>query len=459
MIYYQCRFYQTAPLRIGAGESEDSDSDVMTDIHDVPFIPGSAIAGVLRTYFSDIEAEWLFGVIREKTPAELKKGQGERTRRGISGEPNKTLAVESRVLISDAVLPHGCAYNIITRDGVGMNDRGTVQQGAKYDFEVVECTQPYTAVIELPDNPSEKHIDGTQKPGSVILEQALREIVRHGISFGARTTRGYGRMRVEIQKRVFQFPQDLKTWLTFNPMDVQDFEGVPLSESADTDTSVLRVHAQLQMEGSFSVRQYLAELPEEEKPENKIVSSVPLYAPVTNQQECPVIPGTSWAGVFRHHMRTLIQDAGQEQLLTELDNLFGVVEGSGKETVKRKSRIRFSETEVRETDSHKRGKYVVTRVAVERFTGAPRNQGLFSSLVAWGGEGELSIELPADTAPALRRLLAVALNDLHMGLLTAGGESSIGRGVCLIKNLTVNGKDVTEKVHACDTEYICVNEN
>ena len=131
MIYYQCKFRQAAPLRIGAGESEDSDSDVMTDMRGVPFIPGSGIAGVLRTYLSGDEADWLFGPV-------------------WSGTEEKAIR-ESRVLVSDAVLPRNLkdgAFRIVTRDGVGINDRGTVEQGAKYDFEVVECTEPYTAVVE-----------------------------------------------------------------------------------------------------------------------------------------------------------------------------------------------------------------------------------------------------------------------------------------------------------------------
>lgn len=437
MIYYQCKFRQAAPLRIGAGGSEDSDSDVMTDMRGVPFIPGSGIAGVLRTRLSREAADWLFGP--------------------VWGGTEENAVRESRVLVSDAVLPHGVksgAFRIVTRDGVGINDRGTALQGAKYDFEVVECTEPYTAVIELPDRP-EKHV--SQGSDADMLERALREIVRYGVSFGARTSRGYGRMTAEIRRRQFDFPQDLDAWLKFDPMSAENFGGSPLEESADADADTLRIEATLQMEGSFSVRRYLSQLPKPD--DDKTASSVPVYGSMTNQRNRPVIPGTSWAGVFRHHMRALIQEAGREELLEELDEFFGVVEQKEKETVKLKSRIRFGETEIRETDKRKRGEYVVTRVAVERFTGAPRNQGLFSSLVAWGGEGELLIELPAATSPDLRRLLAAALNDLHMGLLTAGGESSIGRGLCRIARLTVNGRDVTEQANACDTGYVSVSES
>lgn len=451
MIYYQCKFYQTAPLRVGTGEREDSASDVMTDNHGRPFLPGTGIAGVLRTYLAKAnkkDEERLFGIIREKTEEELEQEKTERKARGERGEPDKNLILESRVLISDAVLPPNCdksVYRVVTRDGIGMNDRGTVLQGAKYDFEVVECTEPYTAVIELPDCPAEIEPSHSQEPESVILERALQEIVRHGVSFGARTTRGYGQMRAEIRRREFVLPDAMDDWLAFDPLDAEHFGGDKLTEGDAADTAALYIRANLKMDGSFSVRRYLSKLPQtaenqketrnqghnqEQRQEQEYVNNVPVYGPVTNQRERPVIPGTSWAGSFRHHMRTLIQEAvpegeKQEGLLRELDDLFGTVEKENgkKETIKKKSRIRFSETEVvysgpqeterhgnegQETESRKRGEYTVTRVAVDRFIGAPRNQGLFSSVVAWGGTGELTIRIPAVTSLELRRLLAAA---------------------------------------------------
>ena len=483
MIYYQCKFYQTAPLRIGTGEREDSASDVMTDNRGRPFLPGAGIAGVLRTYLNKADEnneEHLFGIIRERTEEELEQARAERKARGERGEPNKNLIMESRVLISDAVLPHDCdktVYRIVTRDGIGMNDRGTVLQGAKYDFEVVECTEPYTAVIELPDRPADKESADGQEPDAVLLERVLREIVRHDVSFGARTTRGYGQMKVKIRKREFVLPDAMDDWLDFDPLDAEHFGGDELTEWDGMDTAALYIRANLKMDGSFSVRRYLSKLPQTAE-KQEFVSNVPVYGPMTNQKERPVIPGTSWAGSFRHHMRTLIKEAvpeGEKQdgLLRELNDLFGTVEkkngAEGTETIKKKSRIYFSETEVntaapqeiensgeKKSEGRKHGEYTVTRVAVERFTGAPRNQGPFSSVVAWGGQGELTIRLPADTSPELRRLLAAALNDLHMGLLTVGGESSVGRGLCRSEKLTVNEADVTEAVHSCDTGYIAL---
>lgn len=47
-VYYQLKLSQISPLRIGNGENDISDNDLMCDSRGIPFIPGSSMAGVLR---------------------------------------------------------------------------------------------------------------------------------------------------------------------------------------------------------------------------------------------------------------------------------------------------------------------------------------------------------------------------------------------------------------------------
>lgn len=436
MVYYQCRFTQLSPLRIGTGEGEETDSDVMKDSRGLPFLPGSGIAGVLRQSLPEDTAKRLFGWI----------------------EPGSR-RIESCILVSDATLPVGLSedkFRIVKRDGVGLNDRGTAKSGAKYDFEVVECGEPYTALLEVSEEAQEADI--------AALETVLRNFIRHGVSFGARTTRGYGRMSVEIKKREFAFPADLDNWLKFDPMDAEKFRLAPdciaLEEGADASSDIIYIEAQLRMQGSFSVRQPLAKPPEQAEKEHErsqtiTVKAAPDDGPIYNRENCPVIPGTAWAGSFRHHMRNLVavsipDEEERDGLLSDLDEMFGVVE----EKRKLRSEIRFGETAVEGSRS-----YTVTRVAIDRFTNAPRHQGLFTTEVATDGSGVLRVELSAARLPdkrknALLRLLAAALNDLHLGLLTAGGQGSVGRGICEITGMTVNNADVTDAVRACNTDYL-----
>ena len=76
-IYYKLSMYQKSPLRIGNGDSDNTDSDLMTDSRNLPFIPGSSLAGVLReqlvicfgTEKGEEKAQKLFGNIKISSEA------------------------------------------------------------------------------------------------------------------------------------------------------------------------------------------------------------------------------------------------------------------------------------------------------------------------------------------------------------------------------------------------------
>lgn len=409
--YYELKFTQRAPLRISAGFGTETDSDIIKDRRGKPFLPGSSIAGVLRCEFDEKTANELFGYVEEKGKTQ-----------------------ESRILISDAVLPSDAKVRISRRDGVGLNERKTAKKGEKYDFETAEADKPYRGVIEL-----------TDEGDTAALRAVLSGWVARGVCFGARTTRGYGLMDVEVREHKFKFPAELDSWLAFDPFDEEAFaEDKPLEKSDAAVGDLLVACAMLQINGSFSVRTNTSALATEGN-----LQVTPDTVPMENCKGHPVIPGTSWAGAFLHHMRALASDLKMEDGTKEAVNaLFGT--GGGE---KRRSAIRFSETDIESSE-----RMVVTRTAIERFTAAPRNRALFTSEVAVGGTGELTITLPADTNETLKALLGVALYDLHSGLLGFGGENGIGRGCASISKLTVNGVERTDALYAGDIDGIWKEE-
>ena len=408
-IYYQCRLTQESPLRIGSGFGSATDSDVMKDSRGLPFIPGTSLAGVIRNQLPPDRRDAVFGSI-------------------------KPVIRDSLVMFSDAVLDAGAKFRISQRDGVGLSDNGTAIKGAKYDFEVVECESPYTAVIEVADTAADDDV--------AILESVFQKITAEKLSLGARTTRGYGLVSAEFRKKEFSMEGELEAWLVFDPFVSnafpEDGKLEPARPADKADAAELCIEIGLQMEGSFTVRVNTTVLP---KQDEKVA---PDSSPLTAMAGRPTIPGTAWAGSFRHHMRHLAVSIGRSDLLDDIDALFGKVRNG-----KAKSKIRFSEAVIKGARF-----YTTTRTAVDRFTAAPRNQALFSEQVAQGGTAQLVIHLPGDTKPELLQLLAAALNDLHLRLLTVGGESGVGRGRCEITGLSVNGRDSTEKVHALQTDYL-----
>lgn len=427
-IYYQLTLKQKSPLRIGSGISEISDSDLMMDVRNLPFIPGSSLAGVLREYvrktFSKESAEQFFGSIEKKT--------------------------ESRLLVSDAVLPKGTQKEdvvISERDGVALNEWGTTIEGSKYNFQVAETEKSYVAVLEWTG-------DDLQEENEIekLLEPTLRKIVFAGLSLGARTTRGYGMMKVVIRKREFIYPADLSAWLKFDAFEKGAFEEAKILTEDCSVEKEIRICAGIQMQGSFSVCVPTAR--EEKLPDGTIPNSVPLV----NYEGKPVISGTSWAGVFRHHMLRLLRESGTDQYEKEKEKVnlfFGKIEQGKRESGAEvnsnvRSSIRFSETVIEGGNAH-----VVMRNAVERFTAAPRNMALFTNQVWQGGYGILEIVIPKnENGRRWRTLLASALIDLDLGLLTIGGESGIGRGRALIRELLVNGEDRLAQLKSYDATFL-----
>ena len=149
----------------------------------------------------------------------------------------------------------------------------------------------------------------------------------------------------------------------------------------------------------------------------------------------PVVPGTSWAGAIRHRFSELVND---DKLV---NSVFGYVDNAvGKDKAEKavKSRISFSETVI-----HNGKPKTLTRIAVDRFSGAVKNGALLTEQSVFYGEGVLVITVDRSVGEkALYALLAV-LTDLHNGYLAVGGETAIGRGLFKVKEMKINGKPVS----------------
>ena len=55
----------------------------------------------------------------------------------------------------------------------------------------------------------------------------------------------------------------------------------------------------------------------------------------------------------------------------------------------------------------------------------------------------MGIEIPADSSLEFRQALAASLVDLHMGVLTVGGLTAVGRGIFEGEALSINNEPVS----------------
>ena len=414
-IYYQLLFTQKSPLRIGNAYSGSSDSDLMLDGRGMPFIPGTSLAGVIRHTAERICKEEtilneLFGnIVPEK-----------------GGK--KEEIISSSVIVGDAVLSKNILKDNVVigkRDGVGLGEWETAIKSSKFDFQIAESEQEYCAIVEWTGDEEKK-----KKEIEQILDPIMEHMSAAGISIGARTSRGYGDFKVKVKKISFSFPQDLTAWLNFKPYEENAFEKAKVI-SGTAINYMTEVKIDFVMTGSFSVRVNTA------KTELAEDGSVPDSIPMKNHHGNPVIPGTVWAGVFRHHMHHLLRDTGVSEnspQMQRLDTFFGkgITEKENK-----KSKLSFSETEITGGTMTS-----VVRNAIERFTATPRKGALFTSSICTGGKGTLCIRFEKDNVEDdIRELLAACISDMHVGLITVGGEASVGRGTMRITGIKVNGQD------------------
>lgn len=431
-VYYQLILLQKSPLRIGNGGNEVSDSDLMLDQREMPFIPGSSIAGVLREIYgkliariSGVEEKELFGYI-----------EGEKL-------------YNSHVLVGDAVLPKNAKRDEIhttVRNGIGIDEWGVAIQGHKYDFQVTETKIPYISLIEWSGDEA-----AYEKEVLKSLDPLMKHISAEGLLLGARTTRGFGSMEVTVRKKVYSFPQNLDLWLKDDLRKEGAFPDESTMQKEAFQNMTYQIRVKIKMMGSFSVRVYTA------RAEVLEDGSVPDSLPLKNADGKPVISGTTWAGVFRHHMQDVLHQAFRQDpkcvsvYKKVINRFFGMEETEGEH---KRSPLRVSETEIIGGTA-----YSLTRNAVDRFTQAPRNTSLFTSQLWQGGEGELELFFSLDSfndvhKKVLLQLLAITFIDLDLGILPFGGSTSTGQGRAEIETISVNGTDVKTRLKSQDCHFL-----
>lgn len=416
--YLRMQIALQSSMSIGSGENEHTDHDILVDAHGNPYIPGTAVAGVTRHALAESnmlrasDIEKVFGRViindREGTNSDIEYARGSRI---VTYDVRLTAAQkDGRPVITN-------------RDMVKLDECKTAEEGAKFDMEVLEPGVVGTVLIEenrpVPDEEEAPYVGQDQDPLRMIAELWNAGVIR----FGAKTTRGYGAIGVtRIQKAEFNLQEKdgVTSWLDFDPLATGDDGWEEWTVNEITGGEICLTLG-LRPVGGLSIRRYVTNY--------KNTSADKLdYEQMTYADGNPVIPGTTWAGAFRHAVKGYLKDEDAVR------KVFGdVYKGT-----KTRSDIYFSESKVEGKD---RSTKVLTRVAVDRLTGAAIHGALFTERVAYGGKTELVIRIK-ENAPGyterFRNALAASVVDLHEGFLAIGGETSIGRG--LFEITTVNGK-------------------
>lgn len=394
-IYYRIEFTLASAMSVGSGENYYSDSDMIRDSQGYPFIPGSSLAGVYRSILGEETADLYFGP--------LKLDGKDLTER------------ESKVLVYDAKLKE-TFFRTSIRDCVELDVWKTSVDGSKFDFEVVEPGTIFVTYLE--QNCKEEDND---------IGKTLACAWMNGkISLGKKTMRGMGSIKeAKVHRREFDLSQEesLEQWLDFDMYKEMDWANSQMKKlELHEIMNYIRIELKLQQRGGISIRRYTTKVKTDNvQPDSEQIT----YQIGKDGKEYPFIPGTSWAGAFRHHMNRLIPGS--------TGNYFGYCN----KNIKKKSDIRFSENFIYGASAK-----FLTRNAIDRFTGGVIATAVFSEKMWYGGKTELVVEFPANVTREFKQAMAASINDLHMGLLSVGGLTSVGRGIFEIENMEINGEQV-----------------
>lgn len=459
--YAYILFETESPLAIGGNSSELTDKDFIKNSKGEPFIPATSLTGKYRSLFSKEEAEKYFGKIIKKTD---------------ENENNDKVpveqSVESSIIVYDGVIHKSSKEiedkviaegnnelnnkekskrkpNFNVRDGIKLDKFRNVEEGKKYNFEILDPGCEFWTALEYSSDEKD------------VVEKILSAWFSGDIICGGKSTRGLGRLKViKIKTIIFDLEDKnaRKDWLDFDIYDEKcivdgcdNVKWIDLDESSVNNKYVsddIKIILTLDQAGPLTVREYSTDVSKTDKNGN-IIESAADYSQISfkiGDTISAVIPGTAWAGAFRHNMAANIGTAcnnlslNWENAEILLEDIFGKVKEKKKEESMR-SKISFSETYF---DNGELKKY--SRNAIDRFSQGAVDKALHTEKMYYGGkDGKLVITIPKGIEDKFIKVLAASVADLHEGFLAIGGEASVGRGLFTIKEVAVDVNKISEK--------------
>lgn len=397
-IYYYVRMELLSPISIGNGDDLLTDHDCLRNSKGVPFIPGTSLAGVFSHYLSDE----MLALFTPKIGDEYK---------------------QSPYYISDAnIVLDDKKRNVSTsiRDGVKLKPDKIAEDGAKFDFEIVESSTKFDFRIEVIVRDHD-NIDKMKKVVDVIL---------HGLNsgeilLGYKSKRGYGKVKIEDVKIKEFTKNSLEEMLLFDKyqMDKYDQYSIP---DIDNENKYDYMQVHLRQVGGISIRKYSATAGEVD------------FEHVTSNGK-PVIPGTSWNGLIRRQIAEYLDDDIISNCCVKINEWFG--EAKKRDTTGRASNIIIEESIIQDAKRIR-----ITRNKISRFSAGVSNRALFSEVSYFNGDTVLgikvkkSIEEDPDNSRIIG-LISLVIKDIDNGFIALGGQTAIGRGLFKVLKVTLNGNE------------------
>ena len=404
--YFKIKIELLSPLSIGDSNSSFADKDIIMNSREEPVIPATSIAGVFRSLESDtFTCKEIFGDVEINTNVD---------------SSIVSPALESAVMFYDARIVNKSEISI--RDGIKLNSNKTSETGAKYDYQIVETRAVFIGYIE------------TRSKKATDYVKAMLSIQ---ISLGSKTTRGFGKVKISYCFKEFDLIKQMEEWLDFDMFENEAFDNKWIVPTYCNPTQIIRIKLKLKQKGGLSIRRYLTDVKRDSEEQ-------PDYGPLTLKDNTPVIPGTSWAGMFKSQVVALL---GNSENNEDINNAFGFV--CEEEKTAQKSKVTFSESQLKGCTEK-----ILVRNAIDRFTNGTKDGALYTEKTVYGGNCELEISIDTREWKVNKKVYKVeniiinailaTIIGINFGFVAVGGLTAVGRGLFTIKNMEINGKTLDE---------------
>lgn len=439
-----------SPLRISSGQDDGiTDILVLKNKEGRAFIPGTSLTGVLRAKMSGIYSteamDKLFG--------------------NISDDGN-----QSMINISDIVLDNA---KIVNRDGIKIDSlTGVSEKGAKFDFELIDKGATGNLTIEVTIRqkalkeeykPTINYVDAHKDLNFAVngdvyedMLATLADVLTEGVSVGALTTKGYGKIKsIEpVKMYVFDFTKDHGAVNWWNYIDKKQLPK-PLYIAKSNISVVNKADFIMQLDfaltSSMIIRDYDADVKEDN------IGAVQLKC-----GDDYVIPATSIKGVLKsraYNIFRILNCFDDKYINKFIDKLMGKETDKENENDKgQKSRLYIDEVYVKPdvliSKNHSRNR-------IDRFTGGTINGALFTDKPIWQvdkNKATIKMNLRVQECEEQEAgLMLLLMKDLWLGNLSIGGNKAIGRGVLKGQKCTI--RYAGESFFIEENEAFCTSEN
>jgi len=449
------------PLAVGSGEKDIiTNSLVARDANGLPYIPGTALAGIIRHAIKDEEQRKIFGF---QETAKERNERIEREKKENKKEIEENVDEGSKVVFSSAHIidengnviegigtkkdENGKVVegterieksdylkrlkNLPIRQHVAIDETGTCKGTGKFDEEVVYKGVRFCFELELLSE---------DKKNEPVFEEMLRQLSLSSFRIGSGTRNGFGEIKiVKYEAKGYDLRDENqltnylnKTSSLNSPISHEDKYNFSSPEDNNWITYTLKLIPDDFFLFGSGMGNSNADITPVSEGYFDWSSGKPKYI-----ENNILIPGSSVKGAISHRVayhfnRINNYFVGNENAKSGNDNeavkvLFGYISNNDQKAV-RGNVIISDIIKKRKTEKEK----LLNHIAIDRFTGGTIDGALFSEEVIWGDNEtyELNIKVHKEALnnDTIKEALELALKDITTGMLPLGGGVNRGHG-------------------------------